>query len=79
MSQNIYLNELKDFRKPGSVLIQGLPGLGFVGKIAIDFLIDQLKPTKLAELYSTYIDAPARAGRRSCSGGLRARGCARPA
>jgi hypothetical protein len=58
LSQNIYLNELKDFRKPGSVLIQGLPGLGFVGKIAIDFLIDQLKPTKLAELYSTYIALP---------------------
>lgn len=44
------------FAKP--ILIQGLPGLGFVGKITTDFLIDQLKPTKFAELYSTYVGLP---------------------
>ncbi len=40
------------------VLVQGLPGLGFVGKIAVDFLIDQLKPVKFAEVYSSYIALP---------------------
>ncbi|MFH0748327.1 MAG: PAC2 family protein [Candidatus Bathyarchaeota archaeon] len=44
------------FKEP--ILIQGLPGLGFIGKIAVDFLIDQLKPTKFAELYSSYIALP---------------------
>jgi uncharacterized protein (TIGR00162 family) len=58
MSQNIYLNEFTTFKGQEAILIQGLPGLGFVGKIAADFLIDQLKPQKLAELYSTYIALP---------------------
>lgn len=40
------------------ILIQGLPGLGFVGKIVVDFLIDQLKPAKFAELYSPNIALP---------------------
>lgn len=39
-------------------MIQGLPGLGFVGKIAVDYLIEQLNPTKLAELYSPHLTLP---------------------
>ena len=34
------------------VLIEGLPGIGNVGKIAIDFLIDELKPNLVYTLYS---------------------------
>ncbi len=58
MSQNIYFNEITQFKRANAVLIQGLPGLGFVGKIAADFLVDQLKPLRLAELYSSYIALP---------------------
>jgi hypothetical protein len=58
MSQNVYLDEVAAFKQANSILIQGLPGLGFVGKIAADFLIDNLKPVKLAELYSSYIALP---------------------
>ena len=36
------------------VLIEGLPGLGIVGKIATRYLIRQLKARKLAELYSPH-------------------------
>ena len=36
------------------VLIEGLPGLGLVGKIAIRYLIKQLKATKFAYLYSPH-------------------------
>ena len=32
--------------------------MGLIGKIALDFLIDQLKPTKFAELYSSQIALP---------------------
>lgn len=39
-------------------MIQGLPGIGFVGKIAVDYLIEQLKPTKFAELYSPHLSLP---------------------
>ncbi len=33
-------------------MICGLPGSGYVGKLAIDFLIDKLKAKKFAEIYS---------------------------
>ncbi|MEM3737269.1 MAG: PAC2 family protein [Candidatus Bathyarchaeia archaeon] len=49
------LNE-PDLENP--TLIQGLPGLGFVGKIAVDYLIEELKPKSFAELYSTYLAMP---------------------
>lgn len=44
--------------KPPVVLIQGLPGIGFVGKIAVDYLIEELHATKFAELYSPYLTMP---------------------
>ena len=34
------------------ILIEGLPGIGNVGKVAIDFLIDELKAVKLYEITS---------------------------
>ncbi len=35
------------------LFIEGLPGIGNVGKVAIDFLIDELKATKLYEITSS--------------------------
>jgi len=40
------------------VLIQGLPGLGFVGKITVDYLIEELKATRFAELSSSFLTMP---------------------
>jgi len=37
------------------VLVQGLPGLGYVGKISVDFLMDHLRTSRFAELYSSYL------------------------
>ena len=34
------------------ILIEGLPGIGNVGKVAVDFLIDELKAKKLYEIIS---------------------------
>jgi len=34
------------------ILIEGLPGIGNVGKVAVDFIIDKLKAKKLCEIYS---------------------------
>src|SRR3989344_919172 len=34
------------------VLIEGLPGMGNVGKIAVDFMIDALKAKKIYEMFS---------------------------
>lgn len=36
------------------VLIEGLPGIGNVGKIAIDFLIENIGAKKIANIYSHY-------------------------
>jgi hypothetical protein len=35
------------------ILIEGLPGIGNVGKIAVDFMIDDLGAKKIAEFHST--------------------------
>jgi len=42
--------KLPKLRNP--VLIEGLPGMGQVGKIAVDFLIDELEPKLLYKIYS---------------------------
>ncbi len=35
-----------------AVLIEGLPGIGNVGKVVVDFIIDELKAVKLYEMFS---------------------------
>lgn len=48
--------KIKQFgKKPklrNPILIEGLPGIGNVGKVAIDFIIDELKAKKIFELFS---------------------------
>ncbi len=44
------LTELSKLENP--VLIEGLPGIGNVGKIAVDYIIEEIKPTKLLEFTS---------------------------
>jgi hypothetical protein len=34
------------------ILLVGLPGIGLVGKIAVDYLLKELKPLKVGEIYS---------------------------
>ena len=34
------------------ILIEGLPGIGFVGKLAAEHIVEELKAKKIAELYS---------------------------
>ena len=53
MEKTIIKEKIKpELKKP--VLIEGLPGLGMVGRIATRYLIKQLKAKKLAELYSPH-------------------------
>ncbi len=49
-----YIKEFAEFQPNNPVLIEGLPGLGLVGKIALRYLIKQLKPKKIAYLYSPH-------------------------
>ncbi|MEA3255641.1 MAG: proteasome assembly chaperone family protein [Candidatus Altiarchaeota archaeon] len=50
--------ELKVLKKPklrNTIMIEGLPGIGLVGKLAVDHMLDELKAKKFAELYSPYL------------------------
>lgn len=49
-----YIKEFAKVEPINPILIEGLPGLGLVGKIAIRYLIKQLKAQKFAYLYSPH-------------------------
>jgi uncharacterized protein len=49
-----YIKEFAEIQANTPVLIEGLPGLGLVGKIALRYLIKQLKAKKIAYLYSPH-------------------------
>jgi uncharacterized protein (TIGR00162 family) len=52
--ENVIINYLQkpDLKDP--VLIEGLPGVGNVGKLAAEHLIDELKAEKFADVYSKH-------------------------
>ena len=49
-----YLKEFVEIQPNNPILIEGLPGLGLVGKIALRYMIKQLKAKKIAYLYSPH-------------------------
>jgi hypothetical protein len=49
-----YIKEFAQIEPNNPVLIEGLPGLGLVGKIALRYMIKQLKAKKIAYLYSPH-------------------------
>jgi uncharacterized protein len=49
-----YVKEFTQIQPSNPILIEGLPGLGLVGKIALRYLIKQLKAKKVAYLYSPH-------------------------
>ena len=49
----IYVLEEPKLESP--ILVQGLPGLGFVGKLTVTYIIDELKLKPFARLYSSYL------------------------
>lgn len=50
MKTYISLDEVVEFNNP--IFIEALPGIGHVGKLAIDFLIEETEAVKFAELHS---------------------------
>jgi proteasome assembly chaperone (PAC2) family protein len=47
------ITELKKAPKiKDAILVEGLPGIGNVGKIAVDFIVEQLKPVEVYDFYS---------------------------
>ncbi|MDO8427846.1 MAG: PAC2 family protein [Candidatus Diapherotrites archaeon] len=50
MVTEIIFSKKPKLRKP--ILLIGLPGIGLVGKIALDYMLKHLKTEKIAEIYS---------------------------
>ena len=46
------LKKLKKIQAKNSILVEGLPGMGNVGKIAVDFMIENLNAEKVLEITS---------------------------
>lgn len=44
--------QIQDLKLNKPILIEGLPGIGNVGKIAVDFLIEELKAEKICDFFS---------------------------
>lgn len=49
-----FVKELKSVKLRRPILLEGFPGLGYVGKISIGYMVKQLNAKKLAELYSPF-------------------------
>jgi len=52
--KDTYIKEFKQIELNNPILVEGLPGLGLVGKIAIRYLIKKLNAKKFAHLYSPH-------------------------
>lgn len=52
--KDTFIRETAKVELSHPILIEGLPGLGLVGKIAIRYLVRQLKAERLASLYSPH-------------------------
>ena len=50
----IKVKQLSDPKLKNPILIEGLPGIGNVGKITVDFIIDSLQAKKFIEINSYY-------------------------
>jgi uncharacterized protein len=51
---NVEIKILKEFTPNQLILVCGLPGTAYIGKIAVDYLVQQLKAEPLGEIYSKH-------------------------
>jgi uncharacterized protein (TIGR00162 family) len=51
---NVEIKMLKTLQPKESILIGGLPGIAYIGKLSVDYLIQQLKAELVGEVYSKF-------------------------
>jgi uncharacterized protein (TIGR00162 family) len=51
---NVEIKILKKLEPKEFVLVSGLPGISYIGKLSVDYLIQQLKAELIGEVYSKY-------------------------
>lgn len=54
MALETFIKEKRKVKLKNPILVGGFPGLGYVGKISVTYLMKKLKAKKLADLYSPY-------------------------
>jgi len=52
--KRIEVKEIKDVELENPILVEGLPGIGHVGKLVAEHMIDELGAQKIAEVYSSH-------------------------
>ncbi|MFA5254901.1 MAG: PAC2 family protein, partial [Methanoregula sp.] len=50
-----YEDSFTDHKLTGPVLIEGLPGIGQVGKLVAEYMIHMLGATKIGEIHAIYL------------------------
>jgi uncharacterized protein (TIGR00162 family) len=55
LMDSVVIRMVENVKLKNSVLLVGLPGIGNVGKISADFLIENLKAKKLADVFSVHL------------------------
>jgi uncharacterized protein (TIGR00162 family) len=51
---SVEIKILKKFSTKKFTLVSGLPGIAYIGKLSVDYLVQQLKAELVAEVYSKY-------------------------
>lgn len=51
---NVMINILKEVKTKDSILISGLPGIAYIGKLSVDYLVQQLGGELVGEVYSRF-------------------------
>jgi len=54
-TSDITIHTLQDLELDSPILIEGLPGVGHVGKLVADLLIDELDAERIADIYSIHL------------------------
>lgn len=53
-SQVYYEPGMSDYKLEGASFIEGLPGIGLVGKVAVAYILGKVKAKKICRIYSPY-------------------------
>jgi len=52
------VHRIKEITLKDPILVEGLPGVGHVGKLVADHMVEELKAEKIIEIYSPHFPAP---------------------
>ena len=54
MDMKVKFNLFKEIKPKESILVSGLPGIAYIGKLSVDYLIKELGAEIIGEVYSQF-------------------------